>query len=113
MKLNAMQQDLLLLLAWLALQCGQARRAIDLLELQLQVRPEHVEARRMLLVALLEAGDGVAALAHCAHLRSQGERAATLWFCQSRAHQLNGQSAAARDTYEHYLKQKGVDEQAV
>ncbi|MCG8291453.1 type III secretion protein [Pseudomonas entomophila] len=113
MKLDSTQQALLQLLAWLALQCGQPRRAVDLLELHLQLQPGALEARRMLLVALLRMGDGAGALAQCAVLRGQGEQGAPLWLCQSQAYQLSGQPAAAREAYEYYLKLKVVDEQVV
>ncbi|MNJ17688.1 Chaperone protein YscY [compost metagenome] len=107
------QQKMLLLLGWLALQCGQTERAIDLLELLLEVQPDNLEGRRVLLLALLQAGNGRQALVQCATLRDSGESTATLWFCESRAQQLCGQHAAARQAYEHFLSQKGANEHAV
>lgn len=111
--LNSEQQKMLLLLGWLALQCGQADRAIVLMELLLEAQPGSLEGRRVLLLALLQAGNGPHALAHCAALRDSGENTAALWFYESRAQQLCGQHAAARRAYECFLSQKGTDEHAV
>lgn len=113
LQLNDTQQKMLLLLGWLAFQCGQAQRAIDLLELLLEAQPGNLQARRILLLALLQAGHGASAQAHCEHLRERGERTAALWFCESRARQLCGQHEAAREAFEHFLSQQAVDEHAI
>ncbi len=104
MILSSQQQDALLLTGWLHLQYGHPDRASTLLAALLQLHPEHLSARRTLLVALLKQGQGEAALAHVDQLMLESEADGPLWLCRSRACQLAGRLDEARFAYQHYLE---------
>ena len=104
MVLTSQQQDALLLTGWLQLQYGHPDKASVLLAALLQIHPDHQGGRRTLLVALLNQGEGEAALAHVDQLMLQGEADGPLWLCRSRACQLAGRLDEARFAYQQYLE---------
>jgi type III secretion protein Y len=103
MVLKNEQQDMLLLLGWLQLQCGQPNQARILLEALLCADPGHRQGRRALVVSLLKLGMGGQAEQRCNELLSAGENRAALWLCLSRARQLGGQIEEARSAYQQFL----------
>ncbi|PKA70715.1 MULTISPECIES: type III secretion protein [Pseudomonas] len=113
MMLKPVQQNLLLLLGWLQLQCGQPGRARIFLEALLVVDPAHCQARRALVVALLQLEEGVLAERQCDQLLADGEDDLALWGCVSRACQLQGRIADARVAHERFLSLRESHERAV
>ncbi|WP_025131091.1 hypothetical protein [Pseudomonas sp. PH1b] len=113
MMLEPVQQNLLLLLGWLQLQCGQPGRARIFLEALLVVEPAHGQARRALVVALLQLEEGVLAERQCDRLLADGEGDLALWGCISRACQLQGRMADARVAYERFLSPRESYERVV
>ncbi len=104
MVLTRQQRDMLLLQAWIQLQCGHPEQARILLEALLAMETEYIPARRALIVALLWLERGIEAEAHCTQLLSCGENHPALWLCLSRVHQLAGHLDEARRAWHHYLK---------
>lgn len=113
MMLKPVQQNLLLLLGWLQLQCGQPGRARIFLEALLAVDSTHRQARRALVVALLQLEEGALAERQCDRLLADGEDDLALWDCVSRACQLQGRMADARVAHERFLSQRESYERAV
>ena len=103
MMLKSIEQDVLLLLGWLHLQCGHAARARILIEALLALEPAHVAARKILVVCLLRLEEGAAAERSCDQLLRAQEQDPALWLCLSRAKQLQGQSEEARMIHESFL----------
>ncbi|WP_252090993.1 tetratricopeptide repeat protein [Pseudomonas sp. MWU13-3659] len=108
MELNNRQRDVLLLLAWVHLQCGWPDRAQVLLGALLQVAPKHPGARRAMVVAALEQGDWQLAEQLCLAMQAAGEQRAGLWLCLSHAQQMGGRLEEARATYRSYLQRRGA-----
>lgn len=106
MTLKPIQQDLLLLLGWLQLQCGHPARGRVLIEALLALEPEHVAARKVLVVCLLCLEEGGDAQAHCDRLLRAQEQDPALWLCLSRAKQLQGQVREARMLHESFLTRR-------
>lgn len=106
MVLKTEQQDMLLLLGWLQLQCGQPGRARILLDALLCADPAHRQGRRALMVSLLQLGEGALAEKACDELLSGGEKKAALWLCLSRARQLGGRLDDARVAYQLFLNRQ-------
>ncbi|WP_347902479.1 tetratricopeptide repeat protein [Pseudomonas purpurea] len=113
MMLKPVQHNLLLLLGWLQLQCGQPGRARIFLEALLAVEPAHRQARRALVVALLQLEEGELAERQCDRLLAEGEDDLALWGCVSRACQLQGRIADARVAFERFLGQRESHEGAL
>jgi type III secretion protein Y len=103
MMLKSIEQDVLLLLGWLHLQCGHAARARILIEALLALEPAHVAARKILVVCLLHQEEGAEAERNCELLQRVQEQDPALWLCLSRAKQLQGQSEEARMIHESFL----------
>lgn len=106
MTLKPIEQDVLLLLGWLQLQCGHAARARVLIEALLALEPTHVAARRILVVCLLRLEEGAEAERSCEQLLQAQESDPALWLCLSRAKQLQGQSEEARMIHESFLARR-------
>ena len=103
MSLKPVEQTLLLLLGWVQLQCAQPGRARTFFEALLRAEPRQRDARKALVVALLQLDLGAQAQQHCEQLLADGEQDPALWACLSRARQLQGQLEQARADYEHFL----------
>lgn len=106
MPLKPVHRDVLLLLGWLQLQCGQPDRARILFEALLYVEPAHVAGRRALAVSLVELDRGLLAEHHCEQLMAEGETDPGLWLCLSRARQSAGRLDEARLAYESFLTRR-------
>ena len=110
MTLETEQQQMLLLLGWLKLQCGQPGQARTLLEALLYAHPDHRQGRRALVVALLQMGEGALAAQRCQALLADGEREPAIWLCISRALQLEGRMEEARAAYQRFLNRQVTHE---
>lgn len=110
MELRVEQQDVLQLLAWLHLRCGQPGRAALLLEPLLRAALACHPARRMMAVAALELGDWAETERQCLVLQEEGERRGGVLLCLSRAQQMGGRLEEARATYNSYLNWRNANE---
>jgi len=113
MTLSEEQRNMLLLLSWLQLQCGQAERARTLADALLLASPGHPAGRRIRMLALLELGEGVSAERACDELLAAGEQPRALWLCIGRARQLAGRLEEAQEAFQHYLNNQDGDEYAL
>lgn len=102
MDMARQHRDMLLLQAWIQLQCGHPEQACILLQALLALEEDCIAARRALIVALLWLERGEEAQVHCAWLLSCGENHPVLWLCLGRVHQLAGNLTEARAAWQHY-----------
>ena len=103
---GADQRDLLCALAYVYVACGQCRRALALLRLVVRVRPDDVEAIRLLAYAHLANKDGAAALAaidRLGALDTDPASEAPLLLLRSHALRLEGQMADARRRFDQFV----------
>ena len=100
------QRDLLCVLAYVYVACGQCRRALALLRLVVRARPDDVEAIRMMAYAHLANKDGAAALAAIDRLDgldTDPASEAPRLLLRSHALRLEGQMADARRQFDQFL----------
>jgi Flp pilus assembly protein TadD len=100
------QRDLLCALAYVYVACGQCRRALALLRLVVRVRPDDVEALRMMAYAHLANKDGATALTAIDRLEgldTDPASEAPLLLLRSHALRLEGQVADARRRFDQFV----------
>ncbi|MBW5405865.1 type III secretion protein [Morganella morganii] len=104
--MNQLQIEVLFQQSWLQFQYGFFNNSITLLRTLLIYKPEHIRARRALILALIEHKQGQEALFQCALLHYAGYRDADLLLCETLAFQQEGLYEEALESYQCYLLNK-------
>lgn len=104
--MNQLQIEVLFQQSWLQFQYGFFNNSITLLRTLLIYKPEHIRARKTLILALIEHKQGQEALFQCALLHYAGYRDADLLLCETLAFQQEGLYEEALESYQRYLLNK-------
>lgn len=101
--MNQLQIEVLLQQSWLQFQYGFINNSITLLRTLLIYEPDHIRARKILIIALIEDKQGQEALFQCALLHQRGYCDANLLLCEALAFQQDGLHSEALEVYYRYL----------
>ncbi len=104
--MNKLQIEVLLQQSWLQFQYGFFNNCITLLRTLLIYKPEHIRARRILILALIENKQGQEALFQCALLHHAGYSDTNILLCETLAFQQEGLYEEALERYQCYLLNK-------
>lgn len=101
--MSPLQIEVLLQQSWLQFQYGFFSNSITLIRTLLIYNPDHIRARKILILALIEYKQGQEALFQCALLHHAGYSDANLLLCETLAFQQEGLYEEALETYRRYL----------